>query len=87
MCKALMPGDEESMNDEAIWEALPVSFLDLVIYNMEVKCLKLAPSLLNAFHAKQNEEFLMITRFHCKSKFRNFCGHLVHSFIITSINQ
>ncbi|KDO64514.1 hypothetical protein CISIN_1g010814mg [Citrus sinensis] len=23
MCRALMPGDEESMNDEAIWEALP----------------------------------------------------------------
>jgi hypothetical protein len=26
MCKALMPGDEESMSDEAIWETLPVSF-------------------------------------------------------------
>jgi len=24
MCKALMPGDEESMSDEAIWETLPV---------------------------------------------------------------
>ncbi|KAK1564993.1 hypothetical protein Q3G72_016437 [Acer saccharum] len=23
MCRALMPGDEESINDEAIWEALP----------------------------------------------------------------
>ncbi|XP_010537432.1 PREDICTED: uncharacterized protein LOC104812130 [Tarenaya hassleriana] len=23
MCKALMPGDDESMNDEAIWDALP----------------------------------------------------------------
>ncbi|MCH94199.1 transmembrane fragile-X-F-associated protein, partial [Trifolium medium] len=23
MCKALMPGDEESMSDEAIWETLP----------------------------------------------------------------
>lgn len=23
MCRALMPGDEESMNDEAIWETLP----------------------------------------------------------------
>lgn len=23
MCKALLPGDEESMNDEAIWETLP----------------------------------------------------------------
>lgn len=30
MCKALMPGDEESMSDEAIWETLPVSFLVLV---------------------------------------------------------
>lgn len=27
MCRALMPGDEESMTDEAIWETLPVSFL------------------------------------------------------------
>ncbi len=25
MCRALMPGDEESMTDEAIWETLPVS--------------------------------------------------------------
>lgn len=25
MCRALMPGDEESMSDEAIWETLPVS--------------------------------------------------------------
>ncbi|XP_010443183.1 PREDICTED: kinesin-like protein KIN-12F [Camelina sativa] len=24
MCRALMPGDEESVNDEAIWEALPL---------------------------------------------------------------
>jgi hypothetical protein len=23
MCRALMPGDEESVNDEAVWEALP----------------------------------------------------------------
>ncbi|RWW23101.1 hypothetical protein BHE74_00023633, partial [Ensete ventricosum] len=23
MCRALMPGDEESMSDEAIWETLP----------------------------------------------------------------
>lgn len=29
-----MPGDEESMSDEAIWEALPVSF---VIFNIQVK--------------------------------------------------
>jgi hypothetical protein len=26
MCRALMPGDEESMTDEAIWETLPVRF-------------------------------------------------------------
>jgi len=32
MCRALMPGDEESMSDEAIWETLPVSFLGLDIY-------------------------------------------------------
>lgn len=25
-----MPGDDESMNDEAIWETLPVSFISLV---------------------------------------------------------
>lgn len=25
MCRALMPGDEEGMSDEAIWETLPVS--------------------------------------------------------------
>jgi hypothetical protein len=34
MCRALMPGDEESMSDEAIWETLPVSlefFLNLQI--------------------------------------------------------
>jgi hypothetical protein len=30
MCKALMPGDEESMSDEAIWETLPVSYLVLM---------------------------------------------------------
>ncbi|KAG6477974.1 hypothetical protein ZIOFF_061406 [Zingiber officinale] len=29
MCRALMPGDEESMSDEAIWETLPVSSLQL----------------------------------------------------------
>lgn len=28
MCRALMPGDEESMSDEAIWETLPVSLLN-----------------------------------------------------------
>lgn len=27
MCRALMPGDEESMSDEAIWETLPVSLI------------------------------------------------------------
>lgn len=26
MCKALLPGDDESMSDDAIWETLPVSF-------------------------------------------------------------
>lgn len=26
MCKALLPGDDDSMSDEAIWETLPVSF-------------------------------------------------------------
>lgn len=31
MCRALMPGDEESMSDEAIWETLPVSSLELVL--------------------------------------------------------
>lgn len=30
MCRALMPGDEESMSDEAIWETLPVS-LNIII--------------------------------------------------------
>lgn len=25
MCRSLMPGDDESMSDEAIWETLPVS--------------------------------------------------------------
>jgi hypothetical protein len=24
MCRTLMPGDEETMSDEAIWETLPV---------------------------------------------------------------
>lgn len=24
MCRALMPGDEENMTDEAVWETLPV---------------------------------------------------------------
>lgn len=27
-----MPGDEESMSDEAIWETLPVSFVAVDIY-------------------------------------------------------
>lgn len=26
MCKALMPGDDETMSDDVIWETLPVSF-------------------------------------------------------------
>jgi hypothetical protein len=25
MCRALMPGDDDSITDDAIWEALPVS--------------------------------------------------------------
>lgn len=29
MCKALLPGDDDSMSDEAIWETLPVSFSQL----------------------------------------------------------
>lgn len=29
MCRALMPGDEESMTDEAIWETLPVCSVKL----------------------------------------------------------
>ena len=28
MCRALMPGDEESLTDEAIWETLPVRFCE-----------------------------------------------------------
>jgi hypothetical protein len=35
MCKALMPGDEESMSDEAIWETLPVSYLVLMDLSVE----------------------------------------------------
>lgn len=31
MCRALMPGDDEYMNDEAIWETLPVSFISSVV--------------------------------------------------------
>lgn len=35
MCKALLPGDDESMSDEAIWETLPVSF-SLTHYKLRV---------------------------------------------------
>lgn len=35
MCRALMPGDEESMSDEAIWETLPVS--SEFIYHFGIK--------------------------------------------------
>ena len=28
MCKALLPGDDESVSDDAIWETLPVSSAD-----------------------------------------------------------
>jgi hypothetical protein len=27
MCRALMPGDEENMTDEAVWETLPVRYI------------------------------------------------------------
>lgn len=30
MCRALMPGDDESTSDEAIWETLPVSCFNSV---------------------------------------------------------
>jgi hypothetical protein len=30
MCRALMPGDEENMTDEAVWETLPVRYHSLV---------------------------------------------------------
>lgn len=53
MCRALMPGDEESMNDEAIWEALPVSSVELAISNMVVKIShKLVSCLINCFPKK-----------------------------------
>lgn len=29
MCRALMPGDEENMTDEAVWETLPVRYYSL----------------------------------------------------------
>lgn len=48
-----MPGDEESMNDEAIWEALPVSSVELAISNMVVKIShKLVSCLINCFPKK-----------------------------------
>lgn len=53
MCRALMPGDEERMTDEAIWEALPVSSLDLVIYNMRVKISQIYPMFIKCFNDKQ----------------------------------
>ena len=28
MCKALLPRDDESVSDDAIWETLPVSLFD-----------------------------------------------------------
>ncbi|EMS65109.1 hypothetical protein TRIUR3_18791 [Triticum urartu] len=34
MCKALMPGDEESMSDEAIWETLP----DAAMCHVSISC-------------------------------------------------
>ncbi|RYQ92566.1 hypothetical protein Ahy_A09g041357 isoform C [Arachis hypogaea] len=30
MCRALMPGDDENLTDEAVWETLPVRFYSLV---------------------------------------------------------
>jgi hypothetical protein len=36
MCKALMPGDEESMSDEAIWETLPVRLYICNYFNFHV---------------------------------------------------
>jgi hypothetical protein len=46
MCKALMPGDDESMNDEAIWETLPhfwvaismVFFLTATVFTLLKLC-------------------------------------------------
>lgn len=40
MCRALMPGDEESMTDEAIWETLPVKFWNaiFVVYGSSHIC-------------------------------------------------
>lgn len=39
MCRALMPGDEETMSDEAIWETLPVCLnfnLTFFIWNSSI---------------------------------------------------
>lgn len=30
MCRSLMPGDDDNMSDEAIWETLPVSHINIV---------------------------------------------------------
>lgn len=29
MCRALMPGDDENLTDEAVWETLPVRYYSL----------------------------------------------------------
>ena len=31
MCKALLPGDDEGVSDDAIWETLPVSFSSICL--------------------------------------------------------
>ena len=30
MCRALMPGDDDNLTDEAVWETLPVRYYSLV---------------------------------------------------------
>ncbi|OAY72974.1 hypothetical protein ACMD2_19779 [Ananas comosus] len=54
MCRALMPGDEESMSDETIWETLPVSLVLLVDIHLLASAfpemfINIRPSLGNTF--------------------------------------
>lgn len=47
-----MPGDEESMSDEAIWETLPVSFIGLTLSNLRQLLFKMLKMLVGSMNMK-----------------------------------
>lgn len=64
MCRALMPGDEESMSDEAIWETLPVSFYFSFVPNLRCPLAYLPCSYISSFPLKEKKIMRMLNCFY-----------------------